>query len=72
MNYEKDFADWAKQQATALRTGQVDALDLENLAEEIEGLVRSDKRALASQMGPEGPSVRKRTVRNVNMGGIPA
>ena len=48
--YDADFARWGAEQADALRSGRLDALDREHLAEEIEGLVRSDKRALASQI----------------------
>jgi len=48
--YDGDFAAWGMEQAEALRAGRLDSLDRENLAGEIEGLVRSDKRALASQL----------------------
>jgi uncharacterized protein DUF29 len=52
--YERDFVLWTEQQATALRiaarTGTNQALDWENLAEEIESLGRSDRRELHSQI----------------------
>jgi hypothetical protein len=52
--YDQDFVAWAEQQAAALRaaarTGTNQALDWENLAEEIESLGRSDKRELRSQI----------------------
>jgi hypothetical protein len=52
--YERDFVLWTEQQATALRmaarTGTNQALDWENLAEEIESLGRSDRRELQSQI----------------------
>lgn len=33
--YEKDFYAWTQEQAHLLRTGQLDKLDWQNLAEEI-------------------------------------
>jgi hypothetical protein len=57
--YDRDFVLWTEQQAAALRdaqslplarTGGTNlALDWENLAEEIESLGKSDRRALRSQ-----------------------
>lgn len=46
--YESDFALWLEEQAVALKERRSAALDWDNLAEEIEGLVRSDRRALKS------------------------
>ena len=46
--YESDFALWLEDQAAALKERRAAALDWDNLAEEIEGLVRSDRRALKS------------------------
>jgi len=46
--YESDFALWLEEQAQALKERRAAALDWDNLAEEIEGLVRSDRRALKS------------------------
>src|SRR5918998_596773 len=52
--YDRDFVAWAEQQAEALRaaarTETNQALDWENLAEEIESLGRSDRRELRSQI----------------------
>jgi hypothetical protein len=52
--YGEDFALWAKEQAEALRAaargGANQALDWENLAEEIEDLARSQRSALASHI----------------------
>jgi len=46
--YECDFALWLEEQALALKERRSAALDWDNLVEEIEGLVRSDRRALKS------------------------
>ncbi|MBE7380212.1 MAG: DUF29 domain-containing protein [Leptolyngbya sp. SIO1E4] len=48
--YETDFYDWTRAMATALRQGRWQDLDIDNLAEEIESLGRSDKRALKSRL----------------------
>lgn len=50
--YEQDFVLWTEEQAAALRRakGANLPLDWENLAEEIESLGRSDRRALRSQI----------------------
>ena len=48
--YEGDFALWAEQQAAHLRAGRFGALDIENVAEEIESLSRSDKREVVSRL----------------------
>ena len=49
--YEQDYAQWCAEQSALLRAGTLDALDRENLAEEIESLGRSDKREIASRLG---------------------
>jgi hypothetical protein len=46
--YERDFALWLEEQALALKERRAAELDWDNLAAEIEGLVRSDRRALKS------------------------
>jgi hypothetical protein len=48
--YNTDFYQWTQTQAAALRDKDFTALDLENLAEEIESLGRSDRRALMHQL----------------------
>jgi len=48
--YDADFYEWAKEQAAALRARHFELLDFENLAEEIEGLARSDWRELRSRV----------------------
>jgi hypothetical protein len=52
--YDEDFAVWLRQQAEALRSAAQDgsnqALDWENLAEEIEDLAKRERRELASRV----------------------
>lgn len=48
--YEKDYYLWLEQVAAQLRTGDLDALDLENLIEEIEDLGKSEKRQVSSYL----------------------
>ena len=48
--YDSDFYLWSSGQAALIRAGKFDQLDIENVAEEIESLGRSDKRALGSQL----------------------
>ncbi len=38
--YERDFHAWLLEQAGHARAGRAEALDLENIAEELEGLAR--------------------------------
>ena len=46
--YEADFYTWTQEQGARLRTGDLDALDRANLAEEIESLGRSQFDRLVS------------------------
>jgi len=48
--YEKDVVAWAMEQAALLRAGNLSALDIEHIAEEIEDVGKSEKRELASRM----------------------
>ena len=48
--YEKDIVAWANEQASFIRAGRFDLLDLANIAEEIEDVGKSEKRALTSRM----------------------
>lgn len=48
--YDQDFFAWTQRQAELLRAGRLDALDLEHIAEEIEGMGRSEKRELISRL----------------------
>jgi len=49
-NYETDFYSWTQQQAQLLRNQQIDQLDWNNLAEEIEDMGRAEKRELGSRL----------------------
>ena len=48
--YDRDFYAWANQQAALLRAGRLTEADIENIAEEIESMGRSEKRELVSQL----------------------
>ena len=48
--YERDFYAWTKEQAALLRAGRWQDLDIENVAEEIESMGRSERRELISRL----------------------
>ena len=48
--YEKDIVAWANEQASFIRAGRFDLLDLEHIAEEIEDVGKSEQRELSSRM----------------------
>ena len=48
--YDEDFYAWTREQARLLRAGELCALDIANIAEEIESLGRSDKREIDSRL----------------------
>ena len=48
--YEQDFSLWLEQSVKLLREGNLDALDIENLIEEIECMGRSEKQAVKSNL----------------------
>lgn len=48
--YNQDVVAWANEQADFLRNKRFDLLDLENIAEEIEDVGKSEKRELANRM----------------------
>ncbi len=48
--YDTDFYAWAAQQAAALRAKDWAALDLEHLAEEVEDLRKTERKAVRSQL----------------------
>jgi hypothetical protein len=45
--YEKDIVAWAMEQAALLRAGELSAIDVEHIAEEIEDVARNERRELA-------------------------
>jgi Domain of unknown function DUF29. len=48
--YDKDFYAWAIHTAELLRQGKFNEVDIENVAEEIESMGRSDKRSLTNRL----------------------
>lgn len=48
--YESDFVAWCNDTVTKLKAGKFDALDLDNLIEEIESLAKRDRRELESRL----------------------
>jgi hypothetical protein len=50
VSYDNDFHAWTREQAALLRRTRPHEIDWENLAEEVESLGRSDKRALGSDL----------------------
>ena len=48
--YEQDFVAWTQDQAARLRAGELDALDREHLAEEIESVGASERRELRRRL----------------------
>jgi len=50
VTYEKDFYAWLLNCAQLLRERRFSELDIENMAEELEGMARSDKRELISRL----------------------
>jgi hypothetical protein len=50
ITYEEDFYAWLLKSAELLRQGRFAELDLEQVAEELEGVARSDKRQLINRL----------------------
>ncbi len=48
--YEQDYEEWLRQTSQQLENRDIDQLDWQHLIEELEGLTKSDKRAIASQL----------------------
>jgi len=48
--YQTDIIAWANEQAALLRAGNLSALDIEHIAEEIEDVGKSEQRELANRM----------------------
>ena len=49
-SYDSDFHLWSQTQAALIREGRIAEIDLENVAEEIESLGRSDRREIRSRL----------------------
>ncbi|UHD18953.1 DUF29 domain-containing protein [Thiocapsa bogorovii] len=50
MTYDQDLVRWARETAELIRKGSWQAVDVEHLAEELEDLSKSERRAIASQL----------------------
>ncbi len=50
IDIDNDYYGWTQQQAELLRTQQINAIDWQNLANEIEEMGRSEKRQLESRL----------------------
>jgi Domain of unknown function DUF29 len=48
--YDEDFFLWTERQAALIRAGQLDSVDWENVAEEIESLGRRDLRQIGNRL----------------------
>lgn len=48
--YDRDYSLWLKTTVTLLRQGELTAVDLENLIEELESTGRTEKRAIESNL----------------------
>jgi Domain of unknown function DUF29 len=50
VEYEQDFYAWTVEQSRLLRSSELSAIDVGNIAEEIENMGRSDRRELRSRL----------------------
>jgi hypothetical protein len=50
VSYDEDFVAWLEDQARRARHGKAGELDLENIAEELEGMARSDRREIRNRL----------------------
>ncbi|MEN9223465.1 MAG: DUF29 domain-containing protein [Thermostichus sp. BF3_bins_97] len=48
--YDTDYQDWLEKTASCLKDRNFESLDLNHLIEEIEGLGKSDRRAISSYL----------------------
>jgi Domain of unknown function DUF29 len=48
--YDTDYVAWLEEQVARLRAGRLAALDVENVAEELESLMRKERRQLANRL----------------------
>jgi len=50
VSYEEDFYAWTVEQSRLLRSGEISSIDAENIAEELDSMGRSDRRAIESRL----------------------
>ena len=50
VKYDRDFYAWTNEQAALLRAGELSRADVENIAEELERLGRTEKREFVSRL----------------------
>jgi hypothetical protein len=48
--YDTDYVAWLQEQVNHLRAGRLAALDVENVAEELESLMKSERRQLGNRL----------------------
>ena len=48
--YDADYVAWLEEQVAHLRAGRISALDVANVAEELEGLMRSQRQQLENRL----------------------
>jgi Domain of unknown function DUF29 len=48
--YDADYVAWLDQQVRHLRAGRLGVVDVENIAEELEGLMKAERRELRSRL----------------------
>jgi hypothetical protein len=48
--YDTDYVAWLEEQVAHLRAGRLHALDVENVAEELEGLMKSQRQQLENRL----------------------
>lgn len=48
--YDQDFYAWTQEQAALLKEGRLSVLDVDHLAEELEGMGRSERRELVNRL----------------------
>jgi hypothetical protein len=49
--YEMDYVAWLEEQVAHLRAGRLHALDVRHVAEELEGLMKKERRQLENRLG---------------------
>jgi hypothetical protein len=50
VSYEEDFVAWLEDQARRARHGKAGELDFENIAQELEGMARGDRREIRNRL----------------------